>query len=59
MVEVYLNDVRVADPEMVLQTLDPGSVDRFQLLSPTQAGIQYLGTPRARNGILLVWTRSR
>jgi len=59
MVEVYLNDVRVADPEMLLLTLDPGSIDRLQLLSPTQAGIQYLGTPRARNGVLLVWTRRR
>ena len=59
MVEVYLNDVRVADPEMLLQSLDPASVDRFQLLSPTQAGIQYMGTLRARNGVLLVWTRRR
>jgi hypothetical protein len=59
MVEVYLNDIRVADPEMLLQSLDPGSIDRFQLLSATQAGIQYLGTPRARNGILLIWTRRR
>lgn len=59
MVEVYLNDVRVADPEFLLQSLDPGSVDRFQLLSPNQAGIQYLGTPRARNGVLLIWTRRR
>lgn len=59
MVEVYLNDVRVADAEVLLQTLDPASIDRFQLLSPTQAGIQYLGTPRARNGILLIWTRRK
>lgn len=59
MVEVYLNDVHVADAEILLEMLDPASVDRFQLLSPNQAGIQYLGTPRARNGILLIWTRRR
>lgn len=59
MVEVYLNDVRVVDAELVLQALVPGSVERFQILSPTQAGIQYLGTPRARNGVLLIWTRRR
>ncbi|MDP2958061.1 MAG: carboxypeptidase regulatory-like domain-containing protein [Longimicrobiales bacterium] len=59
MVEVYLNDVHVADAEVLLEMLDPASVDHFQLLSPTQAGIEYMGTARARNGILLIWTRRR
>jgi hypothetical protein len=59
MVEVYLNDVRVADAETVLLTLDPASVDRFRLLSRTEAAIQYGGTPRARNGVLLIYTRGR
>ncbi len=59
MVEVYLNDVRVADAETVLLTLDPGSVDRFRLLSRTEAGVQYGGTPRAGNGVLLIYTRGR
>lgn len=59
MVEVYLNDVRVGDPELLLQSLGPESIERFQLLSSTQAGIQYAGTPRARNGVLLIWTRRR
>jgi hypothetical protein len=59
MVEVYLNDVRVANAETFLLTLDPGSIERLRLLSRTEAGVQYAGTPRARNGILLIWTRGR
>jgi len=59
MVEVYLNDVRVSEAETFLLTLDPASVDRLRLLSRTQAGVQYAGTDRARNGVLLIWTRGR
>lgn len=59
MVEIYLNDVRVLEPETLLLMLDPGSIDRFQLLSRTAAGIQYGGTPRAHNGVLLIYTRGR
>lgn len=59
MVEVYLNDVRIPEPEIVLSTLDPGTIDRVQVLTPTSAGIQYMGSVRARNGILLIWTRIR
>ena len=57
MMEVYLNDARMSEPEINLASLDPASVDRFQVLTPTNAGIEYMGTPRSRNGILLIWTR--
>jgi hypothetical protein len=59
MVEVYLNGVRVADAETFLLGFDPGTVDHFELLSRTEAGVQYGGTPRARNGVLLIYTRGR
>ena len=59
MVEVYMNGVRVADAETFLLTFDPASVDSFRLLSRTEAGVQYGGTPRARNGVLLIYTRGR
>jgi protocatechuate 3,4-dioxygenase beta subunit len=59
MVEVYVNDVRVAEAENFLLALDPGTVDSFRLLSRTAAGVQYGGTPRARNGVLLIYTRGR
>ncbi|MGD8320963.1 MAG: carboxypeptidase regulatory-like domain-containing protein, partial [Gemmatimonadota bacterium] len=56
MVEVYLNDVRISDPETFLLSLPPESVERFQLLPRLEAGLQYMGTPGARNGVLLIWT---
>ncbi len=59
MVEVYLNGVRVADAETFLLGFDPATVDHFELLSRTEAGVQYGGTPRARNGVLLISTRGR
>lgn len=59
MLEVYVNDVRMADPEVFLALMDPATVERFQILTPSNAGIQYMGTPRSRNGILLIWTRRR
>lgn len=59
MVEVYLNGVRVADAESFLLGFDPATVDHFELLSRTEAGVQYGGTPRARNGVLLIHTRRR
>ncbi|GMV04742.1 MAG: hypothetical protein AMXMBFR53_10220 [Gemmatimonadota bacterium] len=59
MVEVYLNDIRLSDAETLLQSLDPRTIDRVQLLTSTSAGVEYMGTERSRNGILLVWTRKR
>jgi hypothetical protein len=59
MVEVYLNGVRVAEAETFLLGFDPASVDHFELLSRTEAGVQYGRTPRARNGVLLIYTRGR
>lgn len=59
MVEVYLNDIRLSNAEIFLQTLDPSTIERVQILTPTSAGVEYLATERSRNGILLVWTRKR
>jgi len=59
MVEVYVNGVRLADAETFLVDFDPASVDHFELLSRTEASTQYGGTPRARNGVLLIYTRGR
>lgn len=59
MVEVYVNDVRVPNPEAFLENLAPASVDHIQIMTPGTASIAYLGSPRSRNGILLIWTRTR
>lgn len=59
MVEVYLNDVRIAEPEILLEALAPGDIERFRLLDPAEASIRYAATPRARNGVLLIYTRGR
>lgn len=59
MVAVYLNDVLLPDAETFLRTLNPDDVERFQILSRTEAGVQYSGTPDARNGVLLIYTRGR
>lgn len=57
MVEVYLNDLRLPEPEVFLSTLSPASVDRVRVMPPGSVELQYAGTPRARNGVLLIWTR--
>jgi hypothetical protein len=59
MVEVYLNDVRISQPEFFLENLAPGDIDHFQLLDAAEASVQYAATPRARNGVLLIYTRGR
>ena len=56
MVAVYLNDVRIANPEEFLLDLAPEAVDRFQLLSPLEALGRYGGF-QSRNGVLLIYTR--
>lgn len=56
MVAVYLNDVRVSDPESFLRELDPNAVERFQLISPLEATGRFAGV-RVRNGVLLIYTR--
>ncbi len=59
MVEVYLNGVRIPEAELFLENLAPGDIDRFQLLDPAEAGVRFAGSPRARNGVLLIYTRGR
>jgi len=59
MVEVYLNGVRISEPEVLLETIAPGDIDRFQLLDPAEASVRFAATPRARNGVLLIFTRGR
>ena len=57
MVEVYINGVRVASPETVLQDIDPTAIEDIRLLSPIEASVEYGGGPRSRNGVLLIRTR--
>jgi hypothetical protein len=55
MVEVYLNDIRLAQPEFQLDGLDPGSIEEIEFLPPLEAGSRY-GTGAA-NGVLLIYIR--
>lgn len=57
MVDVYINGVRLGSPETSLQDLIPSSIDDIRLLSPLEAGVQYGGGRRGRNGVLLIRTR--
>lgn len=57
MVDVYVNGVRLANPEMTFGMLDPTSVTDVRILSPLEAGVQYGGGMRARNGVVLIRTR--
>jgi len=52
---VALNDVLIPFPEQFLQDLDPGIIDRIEILSPTDAQFQF-GTA-AGNGAVLIYTR--
>lgn len=55
MVEVYVDDVRLASPEYVLKDLDPQTVDRVQVLSGLEGGSRYGGN--SQNSVLLIYTR--
>lgn len=57
MVDVYVNGVRLASPETSLQDIIPSSIDDVRLLSSLEAGVQYGGGRRGRNGVLLIRTR--
>lgn len=57
MIDVYVNGVRLASPETSLQDIIPSSIDDIRLLSPLEAGVQYGGGRRGRNGVLLIRTR--
>ena len=59
MVDVYLNDVRLSDPSTVLLTLSPEIIHEIRVLSRTEATFRYGGSPRARNGILIIRTEGR
>lgn len=57
MVDVYVNGVRLGSPETSLQDIVPSTIDDVRLLSPLEAGVQYGGGRRGRNGVLLIRTR--
>lgn len=56
MVQVYLNGVRLPQPESNLSGIDPETVQSIEFLSAAEAGARY-GTGSA-NGVLLIQTRS-
>lgn len=55
--KVYLNDVELSEKQggQLLQTLDPQSVCRIQLIPAIEAGARF-GTG-SKNGVLLIYTR--
>lgn len=55
MVEVYLDEVRLADPIARLRDLDPAGIRRIEFLSGLEAGARF-GTGSSK-GVLLIWTR--
>lgn len=57
MVTVYVNGVRAAGAEDLLQNLPPSAIESIRLLSPLEAGLQYGDGLGARNGVLLITTR--
>ena len=57
MVDVYVDGVRLANPEMSIGLLDPTAVVDLRILSPLEAGVEYGGGLRARNGVVLIRTR--
>ncbi len=56
MVEVYLNDAHLANPQYLLEQLDPQTIERIEYLSAIEAGARY-GGPSSVWGVVLISTR--
>jgi hypothetical protein len=53
---VIVNGIIMPFPDQILMSLDPGSIERIEILSPIDAQFQY-GTSAGSNGALLIFTR--
>ena len=51
-----MNGVIMPYPDQILMSLDPGSIERIEVLSPIDAQFQY-GSMAGTNGALLIYTR--
>lgn len=56
MLQVFVNGMRIQEPEMFLPGIDPVSVSEFVVLRPAFAQFQYMG-PLTQNGVLDITLR--
>lgn len=52
---VFVNDIIMPNPDQILMNLDPGSIDRIEILGPIDAQFQF--GSMAGNGAVLIYTR--
>ena len=54
---VFINNVPVPDPTLILLDLDPNVIDRIEVLNPVDAAFRFGSI--GGNGAIVIYTRTR